>query len=56
MEIATSWVPPNVIGDLDHLAVQAPFISLHGRMLPGITNVTVEPVTSVFIDLVKEQS
>ena len=41
MEISTSWVkPPNAIGGLDHLAVQAPCISLYGKMLPGITNVT----------------
>lgn len=41
MDILTSWVkPPNAIGGLDHLAVQAPCISLYGRMLPGITNVT----------------
>lgn len=41
MEITTTWVkPPNAIGGLDHLAVQAPCISLYGKMLPGITNVT----------------
>ena len=41
MEIKTAWVkPPIAIGGLDHLAVQAPCISLYGRMLPGITNVT----------------
>ncbi len=41
MDITTSWVkPPNAIGGLDHLAVQAPCISLYGKMLPGITNVT----------------
>ena len=41
MDITTSWVkPPLAIGGLDHLAVQAPCISLYGRMLPGITNVT----------------
>lgn len=41
MDIVTSWVkPPNAIGGLDHLAVQAPCISLYGKMLPGITNVT----------------
>ena len=41
MDITTSWVkPPNAIGGLDHLAVQAPCINLYGRMLPGITNVT----------------
>ena len=41
MEIATSWVkPPPQIGGLDHLAVQAPCISIYGRLLPGITNVT----------------
>jgi hypothetical protein len=41
MDIYTSWVkPPNAIGGLDHLAVQAPGISLYGKMLPGITNVT----------------
>lgn len=28
------------LGGLDHLAVQAPCISLYGKMLPGITNVT----------------
>jgi hypothetical protein len=41
MDITTNWVkPPNAIGGLDHLAVQAPCISLYGKMLPGITNVT----------------
>ena len=41
MEITTSWVkPPLQIGGLDHLAVQAPCISIYGRLLPGITNVT----------------
>jgi hypothetical protein len=41
VDILTSWVkPPNAIGGLDHLAVQAPCISLYGKMLPGITNVT----------------
>lgn len=41
MEITTSWVkPPPQIGGLDHLAVQAPCISIYGRLLPGITNVT----------------
>lgn len=41
MDITTTWVkPPNAIGGLDHLAVQAPCISLYGKMLPGITNVT----------------
>lgn len=41
MEITTAWVkPPPQIGGLDHLAVQAPCISIYGRLLPGITNVT----------------
>lgn len=41
MDIQTAWVkPPNQIGGLDHLAVQAPCINIYGRMLPGITNVT----------------
>lgn len=41
MEVQTAWVkPPNQIGGLDHLAVQAPCINIYGRMLPGITNVT----------------
>ena len=41
MDITTSWVkPPPQIGGLDHLAVQAPCISIYGRLLPGITNVT----------------
>ncbi len=41
MNIETAWVkPPNQIGGLDHLAVQAPCINIYGRLLPGITNVT----------------
>ena len=41
MSIQTAWVkPPNQIGGLDHLAVQAPCINIYGRLLPGITNVT----------------
>lgn len=41
MEIQTAWVkPPNQIGGLDHLAVQASCINIYGRLLPGITNVT----------------
>lgn len=41
MEITTAWVkPPPQITGLDHLAVQAPCISIYGRLLPGITNVT----------------
>ncbi|SPD73850.1 hypothetical protein PITCH_A2010005 [uncultured Desulfobacterium sp.] len=41
MEVHTAWVkPPNQIGGLDHLGVQAPCINLYGRMVPGITNVT----------------
>lgn len=38
MDITTK--PPNAIGGSDHLAVQAPCISLYGKMLPSITNVT----------------
>lgn len=41
MEVLTTWVkPPQEIGGLDHLAVQAPCINIYGRLLPGITNVT----------------
>ncbi len=41
MGITTAWVkPPPQISGLDHLAVQAPCISIYGRLLPGITNVT----------------
>jgi hypothetical protein len=41
MQIETAWVkPPPQVGGLDHLAVQAPCISIYGRLLPGITNVT----------------
>lgn len=41
MEITTAWVqPPTQIVGLDHLAVQAPCISIYSRLLPGITNVT----------------
>ena len=41
MNIHTAWVkPPRLIGGLDHLAVQAPCISIYGKLLPGITNVT----------------
>src|ERR1700680_2531201 len=41
MQIETAWVkPPPQIGGLDHLAVPAPCISIYGRLLPGITNVT----------------
>ena len=41
MNINTAWVkPPRLIGGLDHLAVQAPCISIYGKLLPGITNVT----------------
>ncbi len=41
MDIRTAWVkPPPQVGGLDHLAVQAPCISVYGRLLPGITNVT----------------
>jgi len=41
MNIITSRLnQPNAIGGLDHLAVQAHCISLYGKMLPGITNVT----------------
>src|SRR4051794_38835816 len=36
-----AWVrPPEPIGGLDHLGVQAPCIALYGQLLPGITNVT----------------
>jgi len=42
MDITTSWVkPPLAIGGLDHLAVQAPCISLYGKMLPGISSISV---------------
>ena len=41
MDIATGWVkPPTAITGLDHLAVQAPCISIYSQLLPGITNVT----------------
>lgn len=41
MEVQTAWVkPPQQIGGLDHLAVQAPCINIYARLLPGITNVT----------------
>lgn len=41
MDVSTAWVkPPNQIGGLDHLAVQALCINIYGRLLPGITNVT----------------
>jgi hypothetical protein len=40
-EIWTHWVkPPSLSNGLDHLGVQAPCISLYGRLLPRITNVT----------------
>ncbi len=41
MEGLTAWLarPPTTQG-LDHLGTQAPCISLYGRLLPGITNVT----------------
>jgi hypothetical protein len=36
-----AWVrPPEPIGGLDHLGVQAPCVALYGQLLPGITNVT----------------
>ncbi|RLA52233.1 MAG: hypothetical protein DRR42_08140 [Gammaproteobacteria bacterium] len=39
--IETAWVkPPQEIGGLDHLGVQAPGIEIYGQLLPGITNVT----------------
>lgn len=41
MDIATGWVkPPTAITGLDHLAGQAPCISIYSQLLPGITNVT----------------
>lgn len=41
MDIVTGWVkPPTAITGLDHLAVQAPCISIYSQLLPGITNVT----------------
>ena len=41
MAIETAWVkPPEQVGGLDHLAVQAPCINIYARLLPGITNVT----------------
>ena len=41
MDITTGWVkPPTAIAGLDHLAVQAPCISIYSQLLPGITNVT----------------
>lgn len=41
MDIAVGWVkPPVAITGLDHLAVQAPCISIYSQLLPGITNVT----------------
>jgi len=39
--VDTSWVkPPQQIGGLDHLGVQAPCIQIYGDLLPGITNQT----------------
>ena len=41
METQTGWVkPPQQVSGLYYLGAQAPCISLYGRLLPGITNVT----------------
>jgi hypothetical protein len=41
MNLETGWVEPASRGQgMDHLAVQAPCITLYGELLPGITNVT----------------
>ena len=40
-DATTGWVlPPNPIGGLDHLGVQAHCTALYAQLLPGITNVT----------------
>jgi hypothetical protein len=39
--VETAWLkPPQQIGGLDHLGVQAPCIQIYSQLLPGITNVT----------------
>lgn len=39
--VETVWLkPPQQIGGLDHLGIQAPCIQIYSQLLPGITNVT----------------
>lgn len=41
MKLESGWVEPASRGQgMDHLAIQAPCITLYGELLPGITNVT----------------
>ncbi len=41
MHVESRWTkPPKQSGGRDHLGVQAPAMSIYGRLLPGITNVT----------------
>jgi hypothetical protein len=41
MNVEMGWVEPAGRGQgMDHLAIQAPCITLYGELLPGITNVT----------------
>ncbi len=41
MKVESGWVEPASRGQgMDHLAIQAPCITLYGELLPGITNVT----------------